>query len=173
MQLTNKESILFPYINSEGVWNLAVIENLSSIIKTNLIKKEEKSKLSERRSYTPKSRPRMSIFIFEDLQEENRDEYKKIIKYFDNFLSLYFKMKHDEEDYLNNSGWLHLKLFDLKICSIGNCKLQDDTGLIIGQIMMDLIEQRDDVKSYINHTVGFFKLGIFRLCNRGYVCRES
>ncbi len=135
------------------MWNLAVIENFSSIVKTSLQKKVGKSKINERRSYTPRVRPRLTIFIFEDLHEENKDDYKKIVKYFDNFLCLYFKLKHNEDDYLMKSGWLYLQMFDLKVCKIGNCKLEADSGLIISQVIMDLIEQRDDVKSFINLTV--------------------
>ncbi len=130
---------------------MALLEDLRFLIKPSILPNDKKKKLSS--PYKTNSKPRLSFFIFENLQDENNEDYRKLIKHLDNFLSFYFKLKFDIEDYLIKSGWLYLQMFDLKVCNIKTCKAQDDTALIIGQIMMDAISQNQNLSQFITNTV--------------------
>lgn len=142
-------------MNIEGGWSLALLENFSLLLKPSFRKGYN---AKDRKSYKSNLnvKPRLSFFLFEDFQEENKEDFKKFLKLLDNFFNYYSKLKYLEDDFLE-SGWLTLKQFDLNVNKIQSCKLLEDTGLIIGQIITDIVEERGNIKSFINDNVKFNK----------------
>lgn len=132
------------------MWSLIIIENLYTLFKPDFLKKSQIYN-----NFEGGSVPNIYAVLFEKLQLSNKDLCKKVLETFIQFLIEYIKTKYEAklETILVDARGITLNNFTTNLLKIQNFKVLEDTGLIVCQVLFDIIQDEKGLKSYISSNV--------------------
>ena len=158
LNVLDKEFIIIPYLTSDGIWNSAIIENVSKIIKSVMLKKYKINNKHE-----PGLKAKLTLFIFDKLQSSNKDTFRKLLEYFENFLKFYIKLKYNTDDYffMDQKG-VTMNNFVLNFIKLKTFKVVEDTGLIILKIIQEISSDENSSK-FMDSCVRIYCQNNFRI----------
>lgn len=144
--------LFIPFVNSDNVWSLVVIENFKNLVKKE-IRDNSNNYFNENDSIETVNNNISNIYyiVFEKLQFNTKENLRKILDEVENFFNFYFKAKFDfSGNFLIDNKLLTTKLFDkINYKKIHNFKNVNDTALVITKIIMESLAE-DDIASFFN-----------------------
>lgn len=149
-------------MSENGIWNLAVIENLKRLISLFILKQNEIP-----HKLMVFGKPKFFFFFFDKLQEEEEMPWENVINLLHKFMLIYMRIKYniksDFHKVLFKQHALTVNSFNLIPYKISRIENSSECGAVIARIFRECLKLKGDLINFIEKNVYlfFFKFTFF------------